>query len=796
MKKARQALVMMVLAALVSTAVGVSSVARAQDEYWTPPMPTPPYVSVSQTHIGYLERFPDAFTEKGSALGARLFEFRISYIGFPSHRKITPEEEATVRTAFGRAVFVFTELGGITPRDAGEMRLVRDVNKNSVVDEGDRVVARSALSFDDGKIAFVFEENPDFIGHIEQAHYLLVGDFPTLRDGAHMRLVLDRRLLGFKAWEGGKEREPLSPTDGFSFYAEKPAWHREGNAIPILEYNDMSGYTGVDIKKGVSPTEGDPGTVFTFSLKYRDEDGEEPKRVEVWIDLNTDDVFAPEERFPLALKYSFGIPWDAMFYTGKVRVFPANVGVVRYRFFATDGKNEAVGPPTGVIPFPVRRSLFVQPPRFDKKTALPGEHIGVRYRVVYLYETVTIDWGSVEENDFSPFLFLGAVNKNRRSSGLFHDAEELYLELLVPPSYDKKTITLPSLSLRFTAWKLVEPTNEEKKQEDAGGEQREKTEKGIEIPLSALSPQRTLAIVPLKAVYRVITPNVPLTIGAPFVVELHLARREEVVVRDTFPRDLSFAPFYQQGAFRKKSEFTDNGVVYSVYSATLAPFFLPGGVTAKKGGFLPSFPLEYRRLGEQDFSLFKIAPLPVPVYRLSTADILKTPFPFARKEDASLSRSWLTPLHEENAAVWYATYSIGAVLLILVLFHPVRLLSSAVFGGRSYRMWMARLRWATIMRVSLSSLARTPASRMTALHALEHVFRENVAFRLRLPATMGQSVLLHDAVFRARVLSEDQRKAILRCLELFYLVERRESGDGYFPELIALQRQLFATLRR
>lgn len=160
------------------------------------------------------------------------------------------------------------------------------------------------------------------------------------------------------------EALPLSASDGTVWIGLSSGnlcthCHGNGNAwgedrepfqnveqTPTLAWIDEPGY-GSD---GADPDSRASAGVFNFKVSYTDLNNDAPGSIELWIDLDDDAVYAPTEKYALT-QLEVG---DADFTNGKiygialaVAVARVGDGVVRYRFFASDGKADADGPPTG-----------------------------------------------------------------------------------------------------------------------------------------------------------------------------------------------------------------------------------------------------------------------------------------------------------------------------------------------------------------------------------------------------------------------------------------------------------------
>ena len=115
--------------------------------------------------------------------------------------------------------------------------------------------------------------------------------------------------------------------------------------LPMLVWADALGFD----EDGVTPDAAEPVSRFTFRVKYRDWDNDEPNAIYVWVDVNNDKAFEIAERFALdkipgsTLPYSSGVD-----YTTSMTLTKVGDGVVKYYFEAMDEDGNATGPATSI----------------------------------------------------------------------------------------------------------------------------------------------------------------------------------------------------------------------------------------------------------------------------------------------------------------------------------------------------------------------------------------------------------------------------------------------------------------
>ncbi|MCF6281686.1 MAG: right-handed parallel beta-helix repeat-containing protein [Candidatus Polarisedimenticolaceae bacterium] len=116
------------------------------------------------------------------------------------------------------------------------------------------------------------------------------------------------------------------------------------NAIPTLAWSGDSNFSS----DGVHPNYGGSGTTYEFKVSFTDDDNQCPTagNIQVWIDENDDASFAADEKFNLTeVDGADTTCSDGKLYRLYKAVNYAGDGILNYRFYATDGSDEATGAP-------------------------------------------------------------------------------------------------------------------------------------------------------------------------------------------------------------------------------------------------------------------------------------------------------------------------------------------------------------------------------------------------------------------------------------------------------------------
>jgi len=138
------------------------------------------------------------------------------------------------------------------------------------------------------------------------------------------------------------------------------------NAGPTLEWTGDTNYTA----DGVNPNYGANGGTYTFKVKYVDEDGDtcpitDTSAIQVWIDVDDDGYEAGEKHnmTEVSAPDTNCTSGD----NGKLYTYDAvlsNTGTHNYRFYASDGSDDATGTPVSDSSVTVDAGATV-PPSLD-----------------------------------------------------------------------------------------------------------------------------------------------------------------------------------------------------------------------------------------------------------------------------------------------------------------------------------------------------------------------------------------------------------------------------------------------
>ena len=230
-------------------------------------------------------------------------------------------------------------------------------------------------------------------------NFIIVSDFSDLKPGSYLYAKFDDRLFSV-AETIDKRVLPISGTA-----AGRVSSHYNGNRPPRLLWVDQLK------KRTVYPDKGGlSGESFEFRVRYQDDDGQSPKVSQVWIDINGDGKYQKDEKFNMVFEgeeirdntFTYGADYFA-----AVRIAVKKPMAVKFRFYFTDGKDEAENGvpftddiPTKEMSIGVGTSVAVNAPKFSSIKFVSGEVLKATLPIFYLYRGVEIDWKSVEENNF------------------------------------------------------------------------------------------------------------------------------------------------------------------------------------------------------------------------------------------------------------------------------------------------------------------------------------------------------------------------------------------------------------
>jgi len=108
------------------------------------------------------------------------------------------------------------------------------------------------------------------------------------------------------------------------------------NSEPVLAWTGEANYTA----DGVNPDSGENGASFTFRVHYADAGSGAPTVIQLWLDRNDNDIYE------LGEKHDLFLAGDGIYSLTVASLAIAGDGYLNYRFYASDGINDAVGEPT------------------------------------------------------------------------------------------------------------------------------------------------------------------------------------------------------------------------------------------------------------------------------------------------------------------------------------------------------------------------------------------------------------------------------------------------------------------
>jgi hypothetical protein len=115
--------------------------------------------------------------------------------------------------------------------------------------------------------------------------------------------------------------------------------------LPLLSWTGEANYSS----DGVNPDSGVSGSSFEFRVEYADADNIAPTTIQVWVDINDTGTGAYEgtEQYDMTeVNAGDTIYTDGKLYTKTLNISSAGDDSIYYRFYATDGTDDAVGYPT------------------------------------------------------------------------------------------------------------------------------------------------------------------------------------------------------------------------------------------------------------------------------------------------------------------------------------------------------------------------------------------------------------------------------------------------------------------
>ena len=114
------------------------------------------------------------------------------------------------------------------------------------------------------------------------------------------------------------------------------------NTVPTLSWTGEPDY----ISDGVHPDSGNSGQSFAFRVDYTDADNDAPVLMQVWVDEDANGVYGATEKHDMAVDGGDGDYTNGERYALSLVLNATGGGTLQYRFYASDGSDDATGPPT------------------------------------------------------------------------------------------------------------------------------------------------------------------------------------------------------------------------------------------------------------------------------------------------------------------------------------------------------------------------------------------------------------------------------------------------------------------
>ena len=705
------------------------------------------YIGVSFISINVYQgsATKNAFTGSGSAMDASLYSLQLRH--FPAYDTKTSSQNFY----FTSIAFELSNLANMTLSSAGEMRLVRDMNGNEKPDPDDKIVSRSMIDFVQAAIFFKFDEP---IGFKSTTLFFLVGDFPSLVLHAELHVKLSDRFIVIEDREEGRHMR-------VTVLGNRTTWHHEGNSPPILDYSSRL----TDSKNGVVPFNGRSGDMFTFEVMYTDRDGDKAQRVELRIDLNENGIFEIHERFAMEVPDPPVIATSQR-YRLSTRIISPRRGQMMYRFFASDGRDDAVGPATEFAYVRINNAFAITDARVLSDTmsdsVVPGEKFDIVYTVRYFFESVKVRWGSAPGLDVSPFTFLGAVHKNRHPLTLIYDEETLVVSFQAPSLLPEGSVRMPVISLEADWYDFDD-----------------KTEKRVHV----FSPDVSVSVVPLRAWMKVIPARAAVTIADEIRVVLTIVKRPDVELISHPEHEFTF-PLSNEGVRfllgNEGNARVDKLMYTAVFHSTAAV-----GSAPRIRVITPLYKLEYR-MPPDDMIRTIILPEQSLMFTpiLTMAEVGGPALIFPRRAIASEFRFGTETM--ENM-VTNAMYVLGGVAMSAILVPLVIYVWSMICNGMIYRRIVARSIWKSHVRL-MKYAGRTVSPDLVI--ACEQSFRRYLSFVYGCSEAEAQSVALWKYMETPLKVSLINRISIRVSLERFCALSEGRASEDDAMNLIEAQYSL------
>ena len=140
----------------------------------------------------------------------------------------------------------------------------------------------------------------------------------------------------------------------YRFYASDGSLDATGDptadsSVTVLNNAPTLAWTGEDFYQsdGVNPDIGGSGDSFTFRTDFTDIDNDVATTIQVWVDENDDGSYGATEKYDLtAVDAGDTTTSDGKRYAASLSLAWAGDGTLPYRFYATDGQDDATGTPT------------------------------------------------------------------------------------------------------------------------------------------------------------------------------------------------------------------------------------------------------------------------------------------------------------------------------------------------------------------------------------------------------------------------------------------------------------------
>ena len=144
------------------------------------------------------------------------------------------------------------------------------------------------------------------------------------------------------------------------------------NEVPVLDWAGDANY----VSDGVHPNEGVDGGDFVFRVEYSDIDDMPPVLAQVWVDLDDDYLYDDIEKFDMT-KEGVGTDYRGgeIYTSAPITINSAGDDNFRFRFYFTDGEDDATGAPAVINLAKDRYSRYVvisdNPTTVTTATAVP-----------------------------------------------------------------------------------------------------------------------------------------------------------------------------------------------------------------------------------------------------------------------------------------------------------------------------------------------------------------------------------------------------------------------------------------